>query len=70
MKYLLVSVLQNQNDTTILSGWRKVAFVEDFYTVISEVQSSAKETISTLRRPPGYSLQSKDRNFCIYSPQR
>ena len=34
---LLVSVLQNQNDTTILSGWRKVAFVENFYTVISEV---------------------------------
>ena len=27
------------NDTTILSGWRRVAFVEDFYQIIHDVHT-------------------------------
>ena len=35
-------ILQNPNDTTILSGWRRIAFVEDFYDVIHGVHATSK----------------------------
>ena len=34
--------VQNPNDPTILSDWRRVAFVEDFYDILKEVHCQEK----------------------------
>ena len=40
-------ILQNPNDTTILSGWRRIAFVEGFCDVIHEVHATSIGHIGT-----------------------
>ena len=37
-----IIIMQNQNDPTILSNWRKVAIVEDFYTILREIHCVEK----------------------------
>ena len=39
--------LQNPNDPTILSEWRRVAFVEDFYNILTQVHCKEKGHIGT-----------------------
>ena len=39
--------LQNPNDSTILSGWRRVGYVEDFFDVLREVHCVEKGHIGT-----------------------
>ena len=41
--HFIISVyLQNPNDPTILSEWRRVAFIEDFYDILTEVHCREK----------------------------
>ena len=34
--------LKNDNDLTILSQWRRVAFVEDFFDILKEIHCKEK----------------------------
>ena len=35
-------IVQNENDPTFMSKWRRVAFVEDFYDILTEIHCQEK----------------------------
>ena len=46
---LLLLLVQNENDPTILSGWRCVVPLEEFFDIISEVHCNEKAHIDPER---------------------
>ena len=44
---LLFIILKSENDPTILSGWRRVVPVEEFFDIISEVDFNEKGHIGS-----------------------
>ena len=40
-------IFQNPNDPTIISEWRRVAFVENFFDILTEIHCKEKEHIGT-----------------------
>ena len=44
---LLLLLVQNENEPTILSGWRRVVPVEEFFEIISEVHCNEKGHIGS-----------------------
>ena len=44
---ILLLLIQNENDPTILSGWRRVVPVEEFFEIISEVHCNEKGHIGS-----------------------
>lgn len=60
-------LLKNENDPTILSGWRRVVPVEEFFDIISEVHCKekghvgSKKTNTEVRLPKGSKFDSLSR---------
>ena len=60
--YYLLFYIQNENDPTILSGWRRVVPVEEFFDIISEVHCNekghigSKKTVTEVRLVPKFDV--------------